>query len=480
MSDAWIERPEAPWTYPRAEPARDAEPGGTAADEVRVASARAAAVGYGPRATAMAEATGWGSRPGDVAPRGISTAAPDVPPWAGRAVLVLSVFAGAVLVGTPLGIGLTVILLAMFAVAAAMPRPRAVPDVDLRVAEEPAARDRWTRAWWAFAAALALMPALRSSTWVVVPDVIVAVVFASVAIGGGRRWGELGASAATVGARLPLGVPLAGRAASVARGGVALRGLVIAAVLLAVFVPLLMSADAAFSELLGDAIPNLDRPVERGLVAVLFAAVGGALLFAPLPAPAARPPRRTLARLDWALPLTALVVLLGAFVVLQLATLFGGRSHVVDTAGLTYAEYARSGFAQLLAVAALTLGVVAAARRWARDGGTLLRVLLTALCLLTLVVLASALKRLGLYEEEYGFTRLRFAAHAILLWLGALFVLVLAARQSFVPRGAVAITAAAVLLFALADPDRRIVQHNLDRYEHTGKLDRDYLERLGG
>ena len=43
---------------------------------------------------------------------------------------------------------------------------------------------------------------------------------------------------------------------------------------------------------------------------------------------------------------------------------------MVNTAGLTYAEYARSGFAQLLAVAALTLAVVAAAHRWARDGGS--------------------------------------------------------------------------------------------------------------
>jgi hypothetical protein len=153
---------------------------------------------------------------------------------------------------------------------------------------------------------------------------------------------------------------------------------------------------------------------------------------------------------------------------------------VLDTAGLTYAEYARSGFAQLLAVAALTLAVVAAARRWARDGRTLLRVLLAALCLLTLVVLASALKRLGLYEQEFGFTRLRFAAHAILLWLGALFVLVLVARAAVIPRAAVAITAAAILLFALADPDRRIVQHNVDRSQRTGKLDRHYLERLGG
>ena len=168
------------------------------------------------------------------------------------------------------------------------------------------------------------------------------------------------------------------------------------------------------------------------------------------------------------------MALLGAFVALQLATLFGGERHVLDTAGLTYAEYARSGFAQLLVVAALTLAVVAAAHRWARGAG--LRLLLAALCLLTLVVLASALKRLGLYEDAFGFTRLRFAAHAILLWLGAIFVLVLVARAAWLPRAALAVTGATILLFALADPDRRIAEHNVERYERTGQLDRAYVE----
>ena len=35
-----------------------------------------------------------------------------------------------------------------------------------------------------------------------------------------------------------------------------------------------------------------------------------------------------------------------------------------------------------------------------------------------------------------------------------------------------------MLLFALADPDRTIAEHNLQRYERTGKIDRGYLKRL--
>ena len=100
--------------------------------------------------------------------------------------------------------------------------------------------------------------------------------------------------------------------------------------------------------------------------------------------------------------------------------------------------------------------------------------------MLALVVLASALKRLGLFEETYGFTRLRFTAHAALFYLAALFCLVLVARSAtWLPRAIVAATAASVLLFALADPERRIAERNVVRYERTGNLDVAYLTSLG-
>jgi uncharacterized membrane protein YfcA len=159
---------------------------------------------------------------------------------------------------------------------------------------------------------------------------------------------------------------------------------------------------------------------------------------------------------------------------------------VRDSAGLTYAEYARSGFAQLVVVAALTLAVVAGALRWARtaDRGQerTLRALLGLLCLLALVVLASALHRLGLYEQAYGFTRTRLAVHALLLFGGALFALVVGAlasdRRGWLAQATVLLAAFAGLAFWLGDPDRRIAAHNVERYEATGRIDVRYLAGL--
>ena len=302
--------------------------------------------------------------------------------------------AGATLVGEPLGAGLTAMLLVLGVIVLRLPQTVAVPRVDLRKAEPPP-RDGWTRVWWAFAAALALVPVLRAATWVVIPCLLVAAALASLAATGGRRWGELFGGLGALWARFPVGSVLAGRAAARRqrrRGGLAARGAAFAVVLLAVFVPLLASADAAFAQLLEDAVPTTDRPFGRIVAGVAVASLGGALAYVRLCPPriAARPPQRLLGTLEWALPLGALVTLFGAFVALQLTTLFGGDQHVLETAGLTYSQYARSGFWQRLAVAALTFAVIAAAQRWAGQRGRLLTGLLSALCLLTLVVLASA------------------------------------------------------------------------------------------
>ena len=256
--------------------------------------------------------------------------------------------------------------------------------------------------------------------------------------------------------------------------------------------PLFAAADAAFAEILDRAVPSdlsLDRPVVRLLVLLAVVAAGGALLLVARHGPVrpgARAARPASARIEWLLPLGSLVALFAAFVALQLATLFGGHDHVLETAGLTYAEYARQGFGQLIAAAALTLAVIAGAHRWARTAGQrderLLRALLAALCVLSLVVLASALKRLGLYEQAFGFTRLRLVAHAQILWLGAVLLLALAAvpagRAGWLPRAVVAVSAAGALAFALSDPDGRIAQHNVDRFERSGRLDLPYLAGL--
>src|SRR5665811_2172612 len=100
-----------------------------------------------------------------------------------------------------------------------------------------------------------------------------------------------------------------------------------------------------------------------------------------------------------------------AFVLVQVGGLVDGHEHILETVGLTYAQYAREGFAQLVVATALTLAVVAvAARRAPRESERdrrISRAALGVLCVGTLGVVASALRRMDLYVEAFGMTRLR-------------------------------------------------------------------------
>jgi Domain of unknown function (DUF4173) len=256
------------------------------------------------------------------------------------------------------------------------------------------------------------------------------------------------------------------------------------------FAALFAAGDAAFAEL-GARIPfpSLGSLPQR---AVVFAFALGATLGLGLaarrrPAHGQRRDLRRLTPLEWAIPLAALVALFAAFVAVQLAVLFGGHDHVLETVGLTYAEYAREGFAELVVAALLTLAVVglavAVAQTSSRRDRLLLRALLGALCVLTLVIVASALHRLDLYEDAFGLTRARLAAEALAYWLGGAFVLVLAAGSVARVRAhladlAVAGSALALIAFSLVDPDGLIAERNVEHWRETGRIDVAYLSEL--
>jgi hypothetical protein len=196
--------------------------------------------------------------------------------------------------------------------------------------------------------------------------------------------------------------------------------------------------------------------------------------------------RRNLQAPEWVIPLTLVNLVFAAFVVVQITVLFGGEQHVLRTTGLTYAEYARSGFFQLVVIAALVLVVVAASVNLAKSESErdrrLMQALLGLLCVLTLVVLLSALKRLGLYEETYGFTRLRFFVHVAIFWLALVILAVMTAgvrwNARWLPRIVVGLTAAGLLVVNVINPDAFIAARNLVRYEATGKIDTYYLSTM--
>jgi two-component system sensor histidine kinase BaeS len=346
----------------------------------------------------------------------------------------------------------------------------------------------WHRAFAGLAFGLAVLPAVTDAAWVLAVTVPASAGLAVLAVGGGRTWRGAIAPAFRVIEVTFTGIAAAGRAMTTivpvrSQVGRHLRTAGWTVALLLVFGSLFRSGDAAFAGLLDAVLPevSLEGLIVRTLVGAVIAS--GTLTLVLLRVrpedDAVRPPARTASSTEWIVPLAALVALFATFVLVQLGTLFGGDAVVQRTAGLTYAAYAREGFGQLLTAAALTLGVVAVAGRYADPADAreerLRRGLLAALCGLTLVVLASSFQRLSLYEATFGFTRDRITAHATILWLGVVFVLVLVIgalrRTALLPRAVTAWTGIALLVFGLAQPDALVARGNVARFETTGDID---------
>jgi len=261
---------------------------------------------------------------------------------------------------------------------------------------------------------------------------------------------------------------------------------------LLVFGLLFVSADAIVASWVDTVLPDItvDSIVLRVFVAV---AVAGATLAAAYLA--LNPPnvqvlssgrtRSVAHRFEWLVPVLLVDAVFGVFVAAQLSVLFGGHDYVQRTTGLTYAEYVHQGFGQLTVATLLTFLVVWAAAHWAGDsrGDRIwLRGSLGVLCALTLVVVGSALHRMHLYQQAYGFTRLRLFVDAFEGWLGLLVLAVAVAGVvrwgTWVPRFALVTGVAGLLGLAALNPDAWIAEHNLDRYADTGRVDWSYLRNL--
>jgi hypothetical protein len=358
---------------------------------------------------------------------------------------------------------------------------------------------RIERAVWAGAALVLLgSGAVLAAGWLFVLAVLTAIVAVSIALSGGTSAGGLVLSVLIWPAAVVRALPWVARGVASQRGkggGSALRivaASLVGLLLLVIFGALFAGADAAFARVLDAALPTVNGvTIFRWIwgfgllgVAVLAASF---LAFAP-PALDGHPGRRRVRRIEWALPIGALVVLFAAFVTVQTTVLFGGHDYVQQTSGLTYAEYARSGFWQLLVVTILVVGVMAVAGRLAPRETPAdrlwIQVLLGLLCLFTLVIVASALSRMWAYEQAYGFTQLRLLVSVCELWLGAVVLLIMIAginlkdRSRWLPGAVVATAVAALIGIAVLNPDRFIAERNVSRYAASGNIDIAYLSGL--
>jgi hypothetical protein len=348
--------------------------------------------------------------------------------------------------------------------------------------------------WLAGALAFLAMGFLRAAEWIFPLSIMASMLCGSIAMAGGKTVRGLVFGAVGVALGGLRSIPWVAKGLS-KRGPIGIRPFVsvgVALVLLLVFGSLLAGADKGFNDFLEALVPDLEvgvyvRMAFFGVVAAA-GALGACYLVAAPPDidedAEARP--GTLRLKDYGLPVGVLVLLFTGFVGTQLAVLFGGEAYVMKTAGVTFAEYARSGFWQLLWVAVLTLGVIAgvahfAVKKTAREQ-LWLRVLLGSLAVLTLVIVASALSRMWFYQQAYGWTVLRLLVASCEIWLAVVYLMVIAGgitlRANWLPKAIVGTGAAFLLTVMAINPERVVADYNVSRFEATQKIDTGYLATL--
>jgi hypothetical protein len=202
-------------------------------------------------------------------------------------------------------------------------------------------------------------------------------------------------------------------------------------------------------------------------------------------------------RVGWRIGSTELVTVLVVvnaiflvFVALQAAYLFGGLD-TLAASGLTYAEYARRGFAELVVVAILAGSLVIGADRFARPRTSGVLIGTIGLATLTGVVVASSALRLMLYQDAYGWTELRLYVLATIAWLAigtaGLVVALVFDRVRWMGHALLAAGLVVGLALNVLGPARFITEQNVSRLldpslvppNGQAGLDASYVMRLG-
>lgn len=145
--------------------------------------------------------------------------------------------------------------------------------------------------------------------------------------------------------------------------------------------------------------------------------------------------------------------------------------------GVTYAEYARQGFFELLFVGIINFVLVLTCK-YLFDANKVLYGILTAISGCTFVMLVSAFYRMMLYVQIYHFTFLRM----LVLWCLIVLALIMSGvvlsiyRKSFpLFRYIVLVVGCGYILFSFAKPDRLVAEYNIRHMETVSMQDLYYM-----
>lgn len=269
------------------------------------------------------------------------------------------------------------------------------------------------------------------------------------------------------------------------KGGAFLLGLALCVPVLAVVIPLLISADAAFSGLM-DLLPEFE--FSECFATVLFGLLtafvvytrGAAMVHAPKKTLQAKK-KRGMSAITVNTVFGAVTAVYLAYLISQMAYFFGGFSGILPE-GYSTAEYARRGFFEMAVLSGINLGLIALGLHLVKEEKTPLstKLMCVFIGVVTLLLIATASAKMFLYIGTYGLTQLRVLTQIIMLFLAVTTLAVLV--WLFVPKLPYmkVVVLAALLIGAVTfwvDVDTVVANYNADAYL-SGKLETVDLAHL--
>jgi len=186
--------------------------------------------------------------------------------------------------------------------------------------------------------------------------------------------------------------------------------------------------------------------------------------------------------------LLSILIVYSFFVLIQFKYLFSGAKLPYE---LNYSEYARRGFFELLFLSVLNIGLILVTIYSLHDKiyiskyklAQITKVFMIYLGVLTLIMLISSFYRMMLYDNAYGYTRLRILVYLFLIFesVGLLMTFKYILKPNFnIFIGYLIIGLIYYLTLNIIQIDGIIAKRNIDMYfnEQTESIDVDYLMSL--
>jgi len=173
------------------------------------------------------------------------------------------------------------------------------------------------------------------------------------------------------------------------------------------------------------------------------------------------------------------------FIFLQIMFLFGDHE-VIEKYDISYADYVHQGFYQMCVIAVFVLIISYMMIRINKSVKfDFMKVLNGVFIIQALIIAASALKRMFLYQEAYGLTVLRFLVWHFIIYIGLilfalLLVILFKKHYRLFVKLALLISIVYLMFMTGVNIQSRVAKENIDRYlsGQDKEIDMEYLFKL--